>query len=221
METFIRISLIVHVIAGCIALLAGLLAIIYRNRVYKHRPFGKIYFWCMTVIFFTAIYISVYRNNIFLFCVAFFTYYSCLTAYRSLKLKHIHKGQKPKTIDWVIEILFGITHIGFVSFGIYLLTNQNIEFGIICLVFGILGLRGNQQNIKRLRGYVDYSNYWLLAHLGGMLGSYIGAITAFLVNNNRWIQMPNMIAWFGPAVLIVPMIIFEVNSVKKKGKLLR
>lgn len=221
METFITISLIIHVTAGCVALLSGLLAILFRNKVKKHRPFGKIYFWCMSIIFFTAIYISVYRKNIFLFCVAFFTYYMCLTAFRSLKLKNIHKGQKAKTIDWVIELFFGLMHIGFVSFGIYLLSNENKEFGIICLVFGLLGLRGNYLNIKRLKGYVDYSNYWLLAHLSGMLGSYIGAITAFLVNNNRWIRMPNLIAWLGPAVLLVPLIIYEVKRIKKKGKLLR
>ena len=131
METFINVSLIIHIAAGCTALLAGLLAIIFRNKVHKHRPFGKIYFWCMTVIFITAIYISVYRGNIFLFCVAFFTYYSCITAYRSLKLKHIHQGQKGKTIDWIIEGVFGFTHIGFICFGIYLLNQGNKEFGII------------------------------------------------------------------------------------------
>jgi hypothetical protein len=221
METFINVSLIIHITAGCLALLAGLLAIIFRNDTRTHRPFGKVYFWCMTIIFITAMYISVYRKNIFLFCVAFFTYYACLTAFRSLKLKNIHKGQKPKTIDWIIEIVFGTMHVAFVAFGIYLLNDQNKEFGVICTVFGVLGLRGNYLSIKRLRGYIDYSNYWLLVHLGGMLGSYIGAITAFLVNNNRWIHMPNLIAWLGPTVLLVPLIIYEIKRVKKKGRFLR
>ena len=221
METFINVSLIIHITAGCLALLAGLLAIIFRNDTRTQRPFGKVYFWCMTIIFITAMYISVYRKNIFLFCVAFFTYYACLTAFRSLKLKNIHKGQKPKTIDWIIEIVFGTMHVAFVAFGIYLLNDQNKEFGVICTVFGVLGLRGNYLSIKRLRGYIDYSNYWLLVHLGGMLGSYIGAITAFLVNNNRWIHMPNLIAWLGPTVLLVPLIIYEIKRVKKKGRFLR
>lgn len=221
MEKFISVSLIIHIIAGCVALLTGLLAIFFRNDVRTHRPFGRIYFWCMSVIFVTAIYISAYRHNVFLFCVAFFTYYSCLTAFRSLQLKHMHKGQKAKNIDWYIEAAFGFMHLSFVALGFYLLNSTNKEFGIICLVFGALGLRGNYLNIKRLRGYVDYSNYWLLAHLSGMLASYIGAITAFLVNNNRWIHMPNLIAWLGPAILLVPLIFYEVNRVKKKGKILR
>ena len=113
-------------------------------------------------------------------------------------------------------------HISFLALGFYLLTNNNKEFGIICAVFGSIGLRGNYVNIKRLRGYIEYSNYWLLAHLGGMLGSYIGAFTAFLVNNNnRWIHMPNVMAWIGPTVILVPLIFYEINRVKKKGKLIR
>ena len=133
----------------------------------------------------------------------------------------MHKGQKAKTIDWIIEGFFGFMHLGFLAFGFYLLTNDNMQFGIICIVFGAIGIRLNYVTINRLRGYVEYSNYWLLAHIGGMLGSYIGAITAFLVNNNRWIHMPNVVAWLSPTVLLVPFLIFELKRNRKKGKLLR
>jgi uncharacterized membrane protein len=95
MEIAYKIILIIHIIAGAIALSGGLLAIIFRNNVKKHKPVGKIYFFAMTVIFFSAIFLSIYKSNIFLFCVSFFTYYSCLTAYRSLKLKKLHIDQKP------------------------------------------------------------------------------------------------------------------------------
>jgi len=229
MEQFIRISLIIHVAAGCIALLAGLGAILLRNNVKRHRPFGKIYFWAMTIVFVTATYISIYRGNIFLFCVAFFTYYSTITAYRSLKLKKLHAGQKPQWVDWGIEALFGLTHIGFVGFGILLLIGKSktmgaeelTQFGIICLVFGILGLRGNQLNIKRLRGKITHSNYWLLANSCGILGSYLSDVIAFMVNNNnRFIHLPQIVAWLGPALLLVPLIIYEVNRFKKKATIL-
>jgi len=229
METFIRISLIVHVTAGCLALLSGLAAILLRNNVKRHRPMGKIYFWCMTVVFITAVYVSAWHSNIFLFCVAFFTYYSCITAFRSLKLKKLHIDQKPHWVDWGIEALFGLTHIGFVCFGVLLLLGKGkamgdselTQFGIICLVFGLLGLNANRQNIKRLRGNVEHSNYWLLTHIGGMFGSYIGAVTAFMVNNNnRFLHLPQIVAWLGPAVILVPLIIYEVNRFKKKATLL-
>lgn len=219
MQQFITISLIIHIAAGSLALLSGLGAIIFRNKLKFHRPLGKIYFWCMTIIFFTAIYLSAAKGNLFLFCVAFFTYYSCLTAYRSLKLKKLHADQKPEWYDWAIEAFFGLMHVGFIGFSIYLLLNGNTPFGIISLVFGVLGVRGNFITIKRLTKKLEYRNYWLLAHIGGMCGSYIGAITAFLVNNNRWIHAPDIVVWLGPAAFLVPLILFEVrNHQKKAGK---
>ena len=217
MEKFIFVLLVIHIAAGTTALLAGLGAIIFRNKVKVHKPFGRIYFWSMTVIFFTAVYISIAHNNIFLFCVAFFTYYSALTAFRSLRLKKLHIDQKPRWFDWGIEIFFGLMHIGFVTFAVILLMVPNVGFGIVSLVFGLIGLRGNQTNIKRLRGDLQYKNYWLLAHIGGMLGSYIGAITAFVVNNSRHIPLPNVVLWLGPTVFLVPLIIFELKKHKKKA----
>ncbi|MDO9001784.1 MAG: DUF2306 domain-containing protein [Bacteroidota bacterium] len=217
MELIYKIILITHIINGAIALLTGLLAIIYRNKVKIHKPIGKIYFWAMTIIFFSAIYMSVYKTNIFLFCVSFFTYYACLTAYRSLKLKKLHVDQKPLWFDWAIEVFFGLMHLGFIIFGLLLLKGPNFSFGIISLVFGIIGIRSNYITVKRLRKKLVYKNYWLLAHIGGMLGSYIGTITAFTVNNQRSIPLPNIVLWLGPTVFLVPLIIFEINKNQKKS----
>lgn len=217
MELFIKISVIIHVLAGMLALLSGAGAIFLRNKVKIHKKFGIVYFYAMTIVFITATYLSVIRGNIFLFCVSFFTYYSTLTAYRALKLKKLHLDQKPTTFDWIIEGFFGFMHVCFVVFAVYIFIKGNVAFGIISAVFGIVGLRGNQTNIKRLRGNLVYRNYWLLAHIGGMLGSYIGAFTAFFVNNNdRFFHLPQPVAWLGPAVFIAPLIFYEVNRHQKK-----
>ena len=220
METLYRIILITHIVCGAIALLTGLMAILFRHKVKIHKPIGKIYFWAMTIIFFSAIFLSVYKSNIFLFCVSFFTYYSCLTAYRSLKLKKLHIDQNPNWFDWAIEIFFGLMHVGFIVFAILVLGGKNISFGIISLVFGLIGIRSNYVTYKRLTKKLTYKNYWLLAHIGGMLGSYIGTITAFTVNNGRWIPAPSIVLWLGPTVFIVPFMIFELKkNQKKSGKL--
>lgn len=212
-----KIILIIHIIAGSLALLSGLFAIIFRNKVKIHKPIGKIYFWAMTVIFLSAIYMSIAHTNVFLFCVAFFTYYACLTAYRSLKLKKLHLDQKPTKFDWAIEIFFGVMHILFIAVAIYFLVKGNTTVGIISLVFGVLGIRGNYFTLQRFRKNLVFKNYWLLAHIGGMLGSYIGAITAFTVNNERWIHAPGIVLWLGPTVFLVPLIIYEIKKHEKKA----
>lgn len=191
------------------------MAIILRNNVKKHRPFGKIYFWCMTIIFVTSLYVSIYKSIWFLLFVSVFSYYACITAFRSIQLKNIHKGQKAAPIDWFIEVINLLFNTGFIVFGILLIEN-NLQFSIICFVFAGLGLNGSRMSIQRFRGKLVYKNYWLIGHISGMLGSYIGAFTAFLVNNNgRWIHAPEMIAWLGPTVLFVPLIIYETRKYKK------
>lgn len=215
MQEFIKYSVIVHVIAGCIALLSGLAAILLRNNVKKHRPFGKIYFWCMTIIFITSLYVSFYKEIWFLLFVSVFSYYSCITAFRALSLKKLHLDQKPKTIDWVIDAINILFNLSFILFGIAII-KTTVTFSIICFVFGGLGLFTSYKNLGRFWKKPVNKNHWLIGHIGGMLGSYIGAFTAFLVNNNgRWIHAPEIIAWLGPTVVFVPFIFIETNKYKK------
>jgi len=216
MEQFIKYSILLHVIAGCVSLLSGLGAIVFRNKIKQHRPFGSVYFWAMTVVFVTSLYVSLYKQNWFLFFISIFTYHACFTGVRSLKLKKLHLDQKPAWYDWAIDVANILINISLIILGILIIQNQ-IQFAIICMVFGSIGIRGSYSNIKRYQGKIKEKNYWLMQHIGGMLGSYIGAFTAFLVNNNnRWIHAPQIFAWLGPTIVIVPLIIYEVNKRKSK-----
>lgn len=62
---------------------------------------------------------------------------------------------------------------------------------------------------------------WLPKHIGGMLGSYIGIVTAVLVVNisdipivNEW---PALIFWLLPTVIGTPIIIAVNNQVKSRS----
>ncbi len=219
MNTIYQSLKLLHIAAGSLALLFGLTAILLRNNTKKHRPIGKIYFWSMTVIFLTAMFMATYKFNLFLFFINIFTFHAAFTAYRSLKLKKLHEGQKPEYQDWLMDALNATANVGLLIYGVYYALHYSIEGGIIPMVFGSIGLRNSWVNIRRLRGVIRHKNYWLLAHIGGMLGSYIGAITAFLVNNNQKLGIPDMVAWLGPAVFIVPFIIREVRFYEKKATL--
>lgn len=212
---------IIHISAGATALISGLLAILFRKRVNVHKPVGRVYFWSMTVIFGSAIYMAFVKFNVFLFCVAFFTYYACLTAYRALRLKRLHLNQEPDRIDWIIEAFFGSMHLAFLGFAFCKLYQGQFSIGMVSLVFGLFGLQGNYSTIQRLKKRLAFRNYWLLAHISGMLGSYIGAITAFTVNNYERIPLPPIVLWLGPTLVLAPFIAYEVRTHKNKaGKFL-
>lgn len=214
MEQLISVAVIIHIIAGALALLTGAIAFALRKNTPKHKPVGKIYFWCMTVVFITAMFVSVYKELVFLFLIGIFTYYSTITAFRSLKLKNLHNGQKPYPIDWFIETVAGIAFISMMGFGIYFISVKNNLGGIIPLVFGIFGVLSVRTNIKILRGNPKETLYWLKKHIGHMMGSYIGAVTAFLVNQTEYIPINPIILWLGPAAIVVPAITMELKKVK-------
>lgn len=214
MEKIFTIAIIIHVIAGIGALIFGALAIFLKKNTPKHKPVGRYYFYCMTVIFVTGVFLSVFKGLLFLFFIAIFTYYATIIAYRALRLKNLHNGQKPAKIDWIVEIIAGITFIGLIVFAIYFYVQNQSLNAIIPLTFGLMGLTGVIRNTRRLLSKPKESMYWLKVHIGNMLGSYIGAITAFVVNQSEHSQLPPIALWLGPTVIIVPIIVVELKKIK-------
>jgi uncharacterized membrane protein len=214
MEKFLTITVIIHVLAGIGALISGAVAIMLKRNTPKHKPVGRIYFWCMTIIFITGIILSVFKGLLFLFFIAIFTYYATITAYRALRLKNLHKGQKLIWIDWFVEIIAGFTFIGLVIFGIYHYLKNHSSDAIIPIVFGLMGVYGVFKNVRSFISGPKETMYWLKKHIGNMCGSYIGAITAFVVNQADHIPLNPIIIWLGPTVIIVPIIVFELKKIK-------
>lgn len=216
MKTIILIAIIIHVVAGIGALLSGATAILLRKNTPKHKPIGRIYFWCMTVIFITGIFLSVAKELLFFFFIAIFTYYSVLIAYRALRLKNLHTTQKPALVDWLIQGVAGLVFLAMFIWALFNLNKSGKDAAIITLVFCSMGLLGVYRNSWRFIKGPKETNYWLKAHIGNMLGSYIGAITAFLVNQSQHIPVNPLFLWLGPTVIIMPIIFMELKKVKSE-----
>lgn len=216
MQTFIHFTLIIHVIAATGALISGALAIILKSNTPRHKPVGRIYFWCMTGVFITATFISVVKHLQFLFLIGIFTYYATVIAYRALKLKNLHKGQKPHLMDWIIEAIAGLTFLGMILFAILAYVQSATQMAVIPLVFGVLGVWGVYRNVSNFIKGPKESLYWLKKHIGNMCGSYIGAITAFTINQSEHIPLNPIILWLGPTFIIMPIIIIELKKVKSQ-----
>lgn len=211
-----KAMLIIHVIFASLALLSGALAIVLKSNTPRHKPVGRIYFWSMTLVFITATFISVVKNLQFLFLIGVFTYYATLIAYRALKLKSLHQGQKPQVMDWVIEAVAGITFLCMIIFAVVVYLQSGSAEAIIPFVFGTLGVWGVYRNVSAFIKGPTETLYWLKKHIGNMCGSYIGAITAFTVNQSAYIPLNPIILWLGPTLIITPIIVFELKKVKSQ-----
>jgi uncharacterized membrane protein len=216
MATVIKIVLGIHVIFATGALISGALAIILKSNTARHKPVGRIYFWCMTLVCVTATFISIIKNLQFLFFIGIFTYYATLIAYRALKLKNLHKGQKPQVIDWIIECIAGVTFFGMLVFSILVYLQSGNMQAVIPFVFGFMGVWGVFRNVRAFAKGPTETLYWLKKHIGNMCGSYIGAITAFTVNQSDHIPLNPIFLWLGPTLIVTPIIVLELRKVKSE-----
>ena len=204
METIFTILLIIHIIAGSIGLLTGTINIIKKKGDKAHKSVGKFFFYSMLINGFAGLIMSLIHRNDFLLIVAVFSIYMVATGQRFLSLKQLNKEQKPKAIDWILTYTMLVFAFLFITYGSYLLIN-NVNFGIVLLVFGVVSCLMAIKDIKVYKGNIKEKNYWLLLHIQRMVGSYIAALTAFIVVNNHF--LPGIVGWLLPTVIFTPLIV--------------
>ena len=189
----------IHILVGTIALLCAALAVSSEKGKKIHVLSGRIYFWCMVVIFSTAIPMSIINNNIFLFLIAIFSFY---LAFAGMRFARNRKGIAT-TLDWIAVSLMILSGLGMWILAAIYFTNDNSQY-IVLLVFGFLAV---------FLGYGDYKSYKdktatgkerIAKHLTNMMGGTIAVITAVLVVNPP--SDPEWVWWILPTALIVPVI---------------
>jgi len=213
--------LIIHIAAGFISLVTGLISILSLKGGKIHKKSGKIYFYSMTIVFVTAIIIASYRFNRFLFLIAFLSYYSVFAGVRKLSLKKLHKNQKPKWYDWTAGIINGIANIFFIGLGIYYSIKNGFFSGaaLLSVGFGIGGLLISYLNLKRFIIKPNKSYHWYLSHIGNMFGGYIATSTAFLSTLISKYEIMNPFLGFAlPSIIGVPVLIYWMNKTEKSFK---
>ncbi|WEK21017.1 MAG: hypothetical protein P0Y49_07675 [Candidatus Pedobacter colombiensis] len=211
MDILFKMFLMLHIVAGTIGLMSGTINIIGKKGGKRHRVIGLIFLYSMLIVSVSAFVLSILHSDYFLFIVGVFTLYMTSSGTRYLHLKNLSKGQKPATIDWVLTYFMLSFGVLFLLFGLYHLVNKN-SFGIVCIVFGIIGLRMVRTDFRNFSGNTEIANAWLVAHIQRMVGAYIATLTAFLVVNNKVI--PAYIAWLLPTVIMFPLIVMWVKKYK-------
>lgn len=218
MEKLIPTLVIIHICGGALSLLSGIIPMLVAKGNKPHRVAGKVFFWGMTLVCVTGFIVSVYKSIPFLLLISIFSYYLVASGYRSLSLKKLHLGQRPQMADWVLNIVSGLFMAGMVGFGVSLIVNGKPGMGIVSLIFGLIGARGIYTTIRNFTTKPQSKTIWIEGHIVGMLGGYIAAVTAFLVvNNDRYIGLPGIVAWLLPTALLVPLIFYWTGKYKKKA----
>lgn len=210
------ILLILHITAGCIALVSGPVAMAVGKGSTLHRRAGVLFFWAMTIVFGTALILSLVSFQPFLLMIAVLSYYAVVSGYRALYHKKLHKTRTViKSVDWVALTLNGLTNLFFIFWGISLL-DESQGIGILAIVFGSLGLSMSVTNIVSFVRTPTDKMYWLYAHINGFVVGYIACVTAFSVTVVDFI--PGIWGWLWPTIIGSPLIAYWITRYKIKFK---
>jgi len=119
------------------------------------------------------------------------------------------------TMDWVGVILNGIFCLGLIIFGFVKLPDS---FGYIAIVFGAIGFRGAYSDLRSFLSMKSGKNEWLYRHMGGMIGAYIAALSAFSAVNFNFSWLPAIVQWLWPTAIGVPLMLIWMRSYNRKLK---
>jgi uncharacterized membrane protein len=214
METAIRLTLWVHVLAGAVALVVAPVALLTLKGGPTHRRWGKVYFWAMAVVAATAIVVGLWRSILFLVLTAVFSFYAALSGYRVLYLKRPDLGQRPSALDWIaagITLAAGAT---LVTLGVIKPTPRFQQLSTVAIVFGFIGLAISGLDVLRFVRPPGDKLAWWYKHMTNMIGSYIAAVTAFSVVN--FTVLPTTLRWLWPTMIGTPLIAIWITFYRRR-----
>jgi hypothetical protein len=218
MKEYVPQLVILHVLAGSLALLSGLAAMTVEKGKQIHRFAGQVFFYSMLVVFLTSVTVAYLKGNSFLLMVGFFSFYLACNGYRWLYLKKLNFKQKPTWVDYLLNGAGGIAHTSLLIWGIIKLIRGE-TFGIVAMVFGLIGLRLVYGTVRRFIRTTASKTLWIEGHIGNMIGAYIATLTAFLVvNNDKTFGLPGIVAWLLPTAIGVPYIFYWIKKYTKPAK---
>ena len=195
-----------HILAGFTAFFIAPVPLLTAKGGKTHRRWGKIYFWAMVL--------ALWRPILFLALIAVFSFYFAFRGYRVLSRKSPLQGQGPSAIDWAAAVLAFLGSVALIVMGIVRPSPVWVQLSVVAIVFGVIGVALAASDIWRFMHPPADKNFWWYAHMGGMIGSYIAAVSAFSVVNFHF--LPTAVRWLWPSAIGVPGIFIWIGYYQRK-----
>ena len=213
---WMHLFLTVHVTAGAGAFVLAPMALLTAKGGKAHRRWGRIYFWCMAVVGFTALVMAIYRPILFLALVAVFSFYAAFAAYRVLGQKEAWKGAPVvHALDWGAAIVCFAASAALALLGA-IRPEMVANLRIPAIVFGAIGMSISGRAMRRFMHPPAEKMFWWYAHLQGMIGSYIAAWTAFCVVTIGPLLHGAWWVWIAPISIGLPAILATTAYYQRK-----
>lgn len=198
----------VHILAGVLALVSGLVAMATRKGGQRHNQAGKVYVLSMGVVVTTAVPLAVWAADWFLLAIAVFSGYLVFAGYRVITRRRARLTDATRT-DWVGHGT--MVAAGGVMVGVGGWQSATGESGLapVLVVFGAIGILLAGRSLAEFRESPDERTPWFGKHIPYMGGAYIATVTATVTVNLT--MLPPLVRWLGPTAIGVPLIFSAIR----------
>lgn len=163
-----------HMFFGALALAGAPAALLARKGGWWHRRWGAVYLAGMAVSVGAAIPLALHMHSAFFVYLSIFCLYLPFAGFRAL-------GRRPGGggVRWW-DRGATVATLG-ASLGFLRQATDEPRFATVTWVFGLVMLVWTSADLFMLWRHPAHPHYWLIEHVGKLLGSYVAAVTAFLV----------------------------------------
>lgn len=224
MDLLFAIARWAHIIGGFTALFVFWIPIVTRKGSKIHTRVGWLYVAAMTAVSISAFYMGIYRVTWnagsdadaipFSWFLIFIAILSAAAAWYGIRVLRFKRRKAPHrgTIDLLFPSLLTSSALAIIVYGWMIDFPLLKYFPLLGIFLGVTQLIYWLTVPKRL-------SHWIVEHLIGMITCCIATVTAFVVFGAPrllGIEAVNLILWFLPTILLVPLIIAYSTYYQKK-----
>jgi len=169
-----NINIIVHITAGIIAILIGIIPYISQKGGKKHRQYGYIFLGLMAIVIITALNgVVFFRDRPFLTVVTFQSFYFSYSGFRVIKTKE--KGAE--LADFLVMLLVAIVGVSFLwkVKDANVLWNKAVVYYLLGYLFLIITFDLLRYFLPNL---IKSKRFWLYEHIYKMTGAFTALFSA-------------------------------------------
>ena len=203
------INIIIHVLAGILALATGFIAISTIKGGQKHIRFGGYFIKMISVVIITGLIgVLIYQRNSFLLVITLLSGYNAFSGWRVIRLA----GHRPTSIDYIIPVLVFASGIYYVYYirSISLYWSPVIIYSTLgaLAMITIYDLSRFFMPVKTLRKKMRYEHiYKMISALTGLTSAFIGTV---LPHYQPYSQiLPSVI---GLVFIIITLILYAIKQ---------
>lgn len=209
-------NILLHVLAGTLALFAGTAALLMPKHSSRHIQFGRYFLYLLSVVVISGFLGWLFfRSNAFLLMLTLLSGYVGYAGWRTIRLRE----KRTTKLDVMVAIAA-------LSLGILFLVSLNKDDGnwnpvVVYSTLGALGLVTAYDILKHVWLHAYIRKWWLFEHIYKMISAFSAILSAFVGNVLPDHKPYSQIVPSSLCVLLIIVLIWRQARKKKARRIMQ